>query len=153
MCQHCGCQSIPAIALLTEEHDAIVTIIGKIREDLRDGRLDAAASGCQQILAVLGPHTRVEEQGLFPPMRVEFPDQVDQLEAEHRSIEAVLSEAKDGTPADPQWPTRLRAALHDLRDHILKEQNGVFPASLAILRPEDWDLIDQIRAEGPAALS
>ncbi len=147
MCEYCGCQAIPAIATLTAEHDRIVNLIGEVRAALRANRLDAAADGCRRILAVLGPHVRVEEQGLFPAMRADFADQIDGLLAEHTAIEAVLSEASHGTPADSGWPWRLTTALADLREHILKEQNGVFPASLATLGAEDWDLLDRLRAE------
>jgi hemerythrin-like domain-containing protein len=146
MCEYCGCQSVPEIALLTEEHDTIVNLIGEVRTALDDRALDRAAHGCRRILVVLGPHVRVEEQALFPALQAEFGDQVDDLLAEHRSIEGVLAEAATGTPTAADWPWRLRNALHELREHILKEQDGVFPASLAVLRPEDWDRLDQVRA-------
>ena len=147
MCEYCGCQEIPAIALLTAEHDAIVNLIGEVRIAVGQTRLDQAANTCRRILAVLGPHTSVEEQALFPAMRAEFSDQIDTLLAEHRSIEAVLAEAIAGAPADPDWPGRLLGALHELREHILKEQDGVFPASLAVLAAEDWDRLDKLRAQ------
>ena len=44
------------------------------------------------------------------------------------------AEAADGTPDDPTWPARLLAVLELLREHILKEQDGVFPAALTVLR-------------------
>jgi len=153
MCEYCGCQEVPAIALLTAEHEAIVNLIGEVRGAVQRGRLDEAAEGCRRILRVLGPHTRVEEEALFPPMRAEFGDQVDDLQAEHRAIEAVLAEAVDGTPVDPEWPPRLLVAFHQLREHILKEQDGVFPATLAIFSPKDWDHVDQVRAGAPTALA
>jgi hypothetical protein len=149
VCEYCGCQEVPAIALLTAEHDAVVDPISEVRAAVEQRRLDDAADGCQRMQAVLGPHTRVEEQALFPAMRDEFPAQIDGLLAEHRSIEAVLAETAAGTPADPAWPARLLGALHDLREHILKEQDGVFPASLAILTAKDWDRLDEVRAEVP----
>jgi hemerythrin-like domain-containing protein len=151
MCEYCGCQEVPAIALLTAEHDAVVNLIGEVRSAVAESRLDDAADGCRRMQVLLGPHTRVEEQALFPPMRAEFPDQIDALQAEHRSIEAVLAETSTGTPTDPGWGQRLLGALHELREHILKEQDGVFPASLAVLTPEDWDRLDQARAEGQRA--
>jgi hemerythrin-like domain-containing protein len=147
MCEYCGCQEVPAIALHTAEHDAIVNLIGDVRAALEHDHLGDAAQGCRDILAVLGPHTQVEEQALFPAMRAEFPDQIDVLVAEHRSIESVLTEASTGAPTD--WVRRLPGALHELREHILKEQDGVFPATLAILTPEDWDRLDQVRRTGP----
>lgn len=153
MCEYCGCQEVPAIALLTEEHDAVVNLIGEVRRHVEAQQLDAAVAGCADILRILDPHTRVEEEALFPAMRSEFGDQVGELMAEHRLIEAVLGEATSGAPADPTWPHRLLATLEQLRDHILKEQDGVFPASLAVLSPEDWDHVDQVRAEAPSALT
>jgi hypothetical protein len=90
-------------------------------------------SGPLSIGAVLGPHTRVEENALFPPMADDFPDHVEALRAEHALIEGVLAESTEGTPADPGWPARLADALHTLRDHVLKEQEGLFPAALASL--------------------
>jgi hemerythrin-like domain-containing protein len=146
LCEYCGCQALEAIALLTAEHDAIVNLIGEVRTALAQGRVDDAAAGCREMLVALRPHVRVEEQALFPPMRAEFPDQIDALLGEHRLIESVLAEATSGTPAGPDWPARLLAVLHDLREHILKEQDGVFPAALATLRPTDWDRLDQLRA-------
>jgi hemerythrin-like domain-containing protein len=68
------------------------------------------------------------------------------LHAEHRRIEAVLGEAAQGTPADPSWPDRLVDTAELLREHILKEQDGVFPAALAGLSPEQWDAVDAVRA-------
>jgi hemerythrin-like domain-containing protein len=146
MCEYCGCQEVSAIARLTEEHDTVVNLIEAARSALDRGEIDRAAANCRRMLSVLVPHVRVEEEGLFPPMRDEFPEQVDQLRAEHRAIEAVLEEAAEATPTDPTWPGRLREAMHQLREHILKEQDGVFPAALATLEPGDWDRLDQIRA-------
>jgi hemerythrin-like domain-containing protein len=142
MCEYCGCQDIPAIAKLTAEHDDIVALMAQVAEALAGGDAEGAAQVCKQLLTVLRPHTTVEEQGLFPAMRGEFADQVEALQAEHRAIEAMLAEP----PTNAEWPRRLTAALHQLREHILKEQDGVFPASLAILAPEDWDHLDEVRA-------
>ncbi len=146
MCEYCGCQDVPAIAELTAEHEAIVNLMGEVRAALDHVRAEDVAYGCQRILAVLRPHVQVEEQALFPPMRAEFPEQIDGLLAEHDQIERVLAEAGTAAAAGPGWPQRLLAALHDLREHILKEQDGVFPASLAILTPEHWEVIDRIRS-------
>lgn len=48
--------------------------------------------------------------------------------------------------ADAGRPGRLRAAMDDLREHILKEQNGMFPAGLATLSAQDCNLLDRLRA-------
>ncbi len=145
MCEYCGCQSIPAIRELTSEHDAVVDQIGEVTRRLGDGNTAAAAEACRRITRILVPHTAVEEHGLFPAMAAEFPDQVESLQQEHRAIEAVLAECAAGTPPDPGWPERVLRALDLLREHILKEQDGVFPAALSVLRDDDWTLVDDIR--------
>ena len=68
------------------------------------------------------------------------------LRDEHRRVEAVLGAASTGTPADPSWPDELIATLRLLREHILKEQDGVFPAALTSLSGADWDAVDAVRA-------
>lgn len=146
MCEYCGCQALDAIADLTREHDQVVALISHVRAAHADGDLAAMATAARRITAVLGPHTAVEEHGLFPPLAAEFPDHIADLTAQHRHIDGVLGEAADGVPADPAWPTRLLDALHLLREHILAEQDGVFPAALASLDTADWDAIDVIRA-------
>ncbi len=147
MCEYCGCQQIATIAELTREHDAAVELVGRIQTALRGQHLEDVATRCQQILDILAPHTVVEEEGLFPEMADEFPDHVAVLRSEHREIEKVLGEAADGLPDDPTWPDRLIEVLHLLREHILKEQDGVFPAALAALDSGQWERIEILRAQ------
>lgn len=145
MCEYCGCQAVAAIDLLTREHEFVVNLIGEIRSAYASGDADRMARLTRTVASVLGPHTHVEEHGLFPALTEEFPQQVAALEAEHRQVESVLGEAADGTPADPGWPHRLMDTLELLRDHILAEQDGVFPAALTTLRTADWETIDAVR--------
>jgi hemerythrin-like domain-containing protein len=151
MCEHCGCQEIATIAELTREHDAVVALVGQIHSSLPGQRLEDVAEDCQKILAILAPHTVVEEQGLFPAMTDEFPDHIEVLRSEHRQIEQVLGEATGGAPDDPAWPDRLLGALFLLREHILKEQDGVFPAALIALEADQWERIEALRAQFGAA--
>jgi hemerythrin-like domain-containing protein len=147
MCEYCGCQQIAVIDELTREHDAVVALISQVRSSLAGHRLEDAAEFCAQISCLLGPHTVVEEQGLFPEMAGEFPDHIEVLRSEHRRIERVLAESTAGPPDDPTWPDRLLGALLLLREHILKEQDGVFPAALAALDADQWERIEDVRAQ------
>ena len=145
MCEYCGCQAVSVIAELTREHDTVVAMIGDARTALERGDVAGAAASARRIAAVLGPHTAVEENGLFPALEDEFASHVAGLVAEHRHIETVLAEAARGTPVDPRWPARLIDTLRLLREHILKEQDGAFPAALTSLRPSDWERIEGVR--------
>ncbi|MDW4911062.1 hemerythrin domain-containing protein [Streptomyces sp. ADMS] len=154
MCEYCGCQSLASIDELTREHDEVVRLISHVRPVRQDGDVDRMAQIAREITTVLDPHTQVEEHGLFPAMAGDFPEQIAVLEAEHRRIGAVLAEAADGaTSEDPNWPDRLIEAMALLRDHILKEQDGVFPAALANLSTEEWEAVEGVRAQAGGALS
>jgi hemerythrin-like domain-containing protein len=147
MCEYCGCQSVPVIAELTAEHDQIVELVGETRAAYQRADIEAMVELCRRISAVLAPHTVVEEQGLFPAMTADFPEQIAALQAEHRRIEAVLGAAGDGTArADEAWPARVIETLALLRKHIFKEQDGVFPAALSTLSNDQWDHLGELRA-------
>jgi hemerythrin-like domain-containing protein len=146
VCEYCGCQQISAIADLTREHDALVAQMSMVRAHLNADRNDAAAAGCRSMMSILGPHTQVEEHGLFPQLADEFPDHVQALRAEHTQIEGVLLESAHHTPTDPTWPDRLLSTFYLLREHILKEQDGMFPAALIALDGDQWDQVDAARA-------
>src|SRR6187455_3171169 len=72
MCEYCGCQQIATIAELYREHDSVVAVIAQIRSSLAGDRLEDVTGSCRQILAILAPHTVVEEEGLFPALSQEF---------------------------------------------------------------------------------
>jgi hemerythrin HHE cation binding domain-containing protein len=127
MCECCGCQAVTAIDDLTREHELVVNLIGEVRAAHAATDTVRMAELARRITAVLEPHTQVEEQGLFPAPAADFPDHVTALRADHRHIEAVLGEAAHETPTDPTWPGRFITTLDLLREHILKEQDGVFP--------------------------
>ena len=146
MCQYCGCQQPAAIDELTREHDAVVALIRDVTEQVAAGRIADVAATCRRISDLLGPHTVVEEEGLFPELESEFPDQIAALTREHRQVEHVLGEAASGVPADQSWPQRLQEVLLVLRQHTLKEQDGVFPAAVISLGADQWERVDAARA-------
>lgn len=145
MCEYCGCQNVEVIADLTAEHD-------RLRELGRELSAAAGASDltCARELAgamrdLLYPHTAVEERGLFPLMAGDFPDQMSALVAEHHVIDDVLADvAAASEPVD--WQHRVLLVVGQLFDHILKEQDGVFPAAFATLTTSQWDDVGAVRA-------
>jgi hypothetical protein len=147
VCEYCGCQALETIDELTQEHDEVVRLISHLRPAHEDGGVLRMAEVAREIAKVLGPHTEVEEHGLFPALAGDFPDRIAALEAEHRSIEAVLAEANGPFLTDPTWPDRLMEAMAVLRDHILKEQDGVFPAAPANLGTEEREAVEAARAK------
>jgi hemerythrin-like domain-containing protein len=152
VCEYCGCQDIEVIAELTAEHDELRNL-GRGLARAADARdLPAARPLAAAMQALLGPHTEVEERGLFPAMAADFGDQLDVLVQEHRSIDAALTDLALDTPS-ASWPDATRAALAHLFEHILKEQDGVFPAALSTLSRPDWETLAGVRRSVGSALS
>jgi hypothetical protein len=98
MCKYCGCQDVTAIGDLTREHDEVVGLMNKIRDTHTTSDIDATAAVARQIVDILAPHTTVAEEGHFPLLTHDFPDQITVLRAEYRHIEHVLAAAATGTP-------------------------------------------------------
>lgn len=149
MCEYCGCQQIPAISELTREHDQLRELGRELVAAADHDRAEDAASIAESMLAVLGAHTRVEEGGLFPAMSREFPEQITSLTIEHVAVHDTLADVANH-PHSPDWAADARWVVSSLFEHILKEQDGVFPAALSVLTPTDWDAVDQVRADAAA---
>lgn len=136
MCDHCGCREVSPIERLTTEHEAMLDLSGEIRTALRDGRESAARAMFTQLMAILGPHAKAEENGLFSVMRHRedtYDDYLDRLEADHRRLH------HGGATAIS--PDRMIAVLDDLSEHIRAENVGLFPAALATLSGDDWEVV------------
>ncbi len=153
MCEHCGCLSLPEIEELTIEHDAVLDLLREIRGRVSADDARGAADVCVRLSHLLAPHTVVEEEALLPALAREFPDHVAVLVAEHELVSGVLASIAQLGVRSEFWPDGLLRALDVLRAHISKEQDGVFPAALSTLTPEDWEEVDRVRARVGSALA
>lgn len=146
MCSYCGCQSIDVIGRFTAEHEQIINAAGELRRTVEAGRhagLEVTvAQRVDALAALLTPHTGAEEAGLFFVLRrdADFTDYVDSLCGEHVTLDDALA--------------RIRAGEHDLvasfyrqlRTHIEREEDGLFPSSLTALGGPDWAEVDALTA-------
>lgn len=152
MCEYCGCQAVTVIADLTREHDRALDAVRAAEQAARARDVAAARVALQDLAVVLRPHTAVEEEGLFPAMAREFPEQVHALVEDHRRLEAVCAKVQSTEPP-AGWPAEVATAMAELREHILKEQDGVFPAALSVLGAADWQAVEDVRATVGSALA
>jgi len=144
MCEYCGCQNVEVIAELTAEHDRLRELGRELSAAADAGDLTRAHQLAGDMRDLLDPHTAVEERGLFPLMAGEFPDQMVALAAEHLMIDDVLADI--ATASEPMdWERRAVLVVAQLFDHILKEQDGVFPAALATLTASEWAGVRAVR--------
>lgn len=144
MCDHCGCRELTPIAALMSEHDRLRELTGLIRSDLAAGDDTAARARFEQVLVVLGPHVAKEEGSLFPMLRRDgaLADHVGVLEGEHAGLFDAVDDLDDVGSAG-RWRDGVLAVLHDLDEHMYKEDFGLFPAALATLDGPDWDTMDR----------
>ncbi len=152
MCEYCGCQALATIEELTREHDAALDLMRTARLATAQGDLPAVRDACRELLLLLAPHNAVEEQALFVAMHEENPEHVDLLLSEHRLVHAVLNGLAHEAPSE-EWERRLTEALHTLREHIAKEQDGLFPAALATLSTAQWEAAERVRSTVGSVLS
>ena len=71
----------------------------------------------------------------------EFTDHIDSLCSEHTTLDAQLEAIRRaGSDVDP---VLVDTFLHDLRHHIDREDNGLFPAAAIALDAPDWAEVDE----------
>jgi hemerythrin-like domain-containing protein len=144
MCTYCGCESITVIGRFMAEHTEIINAAGELRRACEGGTSSQVAAAATRVEALLHPHTRDEETGLFTVMRrqEEFADHIDSLCAEHTTLDAQLEAIRTaGAGVDLAL---VDTFLHDLRHHIDREDNGLFPAAAIALEGPDWEEVDDV---------
>ena len=138
MCHYCGCRELPLIRDYIAEHERAIDLSGGAVRALDAGD-DAKAQVLLAALAVeLRAHWQGEENGLFAVMAREplWLEHIEPLVREHRALEQFLATVDLADAAQRQ---RLRAEVAELREHIAKEEDGLFPASLTGLDGDEWD--------------
>lgn len=138
MCSYCGCDSIGVVGRFMAEHVDIVNATGLLRRAAEAGDAAAVTRHAATVAQLLHPHTHAEEVGLFAVMREqeEFTEHVDTLCGEHESLDALLEDVASGAHH------RVREFEDQLRVHIDKEDNGLFPAAAVSLSGPDWERVD-----------
>lgn len=139
MCQYCGCREMPLLRDYIAEHERAVDHGREAVRCLDRDDLSAAGDRLAAMFDELRSHWQGEENGLFAVLHREelYAEHIDPLVREHRELAAFL-ENVDLT--DPDHRSRVRKEVEDLYEHIAKEEDGLFPASLTMLDGADWDV-------------
>lgn len=141
MCSYCGCHSIGIIGRFTAEHDELINVTGLLRRAVREGRTDVGEL-VDDVAHLLRPHTDAEEIGLFTVLRrdEDFDEHIAHLCSDHVELDDLLARIRAG---ETDLVDRFDA---DLRAHIQREENGLFPASLTTLGGQEWAEVDALTA-------
>ena len=121
------------------EHDAIVNSTYALQIAFRDQDVTAATTAGRILGELLHPHTHREQVGLFAEMAKDelFTEHVASLCAEHDQLDADLAAITAGDL------TRISTMITLLNNHIDREENGLFPAALAYLDDDQWEVIQR----------
>ena len=116
------------------EHVEIINATGDLRAGVHSGDGAAFATARARVAALLWPHTEAEEAGLFRIMAQDevYASHIETLCGEHQTLAGLLAAI---TPGDRAAMARFEDAL---RDHIDKEDNGLFPAAAIALDGPQW---------------
>ncbi len=127
------------IATLNAEHDAIVNSTYALQIALREHDTESAKTAGDSLAELLHPHTHREQVGLFAEMAKDelFTEHIASLCAEHDQLDAELDAISAGDL------TRITPMITLLNNHIDREENGLFPAALAFLDDDQWDIIQR----------
>ena len=138
MCHYCGCRHVSLIRDYIAEHERVTDLGGDAVRAIGVGDLEKARRCIDEMALGLASHWEGEENGIFAVMRreEEFAGYIAPLIAEHRDLADLLATVDVADPADQQ---RIRLAVVELHEHIAKEEDGLFPASLTALSGSDWD--------------
>jgi iron-sulfur cluster repair protein YtfE (RIC family) len=138
MCHYCGCRDVPLIKDYVAEHEEATELAADAVRALDHGDIAAARDLLAALAVSLRAHWQGEEDGLFRVMgrQSEYADYIAPLVREHRELEDLLATVDLADPVDQE---RVRTAVAELAEHIAREEDGLFPASLSALSGADWD--------------
>ena len=140
---------MPLLRDYIAEHERAINFGGEAVRAIDRGELARARHLLAEMATELAAHWLGEETGLFRVMSREemYAEHIAPLVREHRELAELLATV-DLSTADGQQA--IRDAVSDLYEHISKEEDGLFPASLTALDGVEWDAsIDAWHAAHP----
>lgn len=156
MCQYCGCREIGPIGTLMDEHVEIQNLCGDTRRHVERGDLASAVRTVRALDRLLRVHNAVEESSLYPAMThfEEYADQAGVLYDEHDDVDIVIADAlsRADDPASVDWKVVLDS-FEVLYEHIIREDNGLFPAAAIALDTDDWERAERARDSAEASIT
>ncbi|MBC2932806.1 hemerythrin domain-containing protein [Nocardioides sp. zg-1228] len=138
MCHYCGCRQIPLIRDFIAEHELVLELGMRALEQAGHGAFEQAGSTVEAMRAELRSHWQGEEEGIFALMRTDelYRQHIDPLVDEHRELGALLAGLDLGRADDRDL---LHHQMTELRIHISKEEDGIFPVTLVEFSGPEWD--------------
>ncbi|WP_255513652.1 hemerythrin domain-containing protein [Kribbella voronezhensis] len=140
------------IAELMDEHFVLLDLAGDVRRALVADDRSRAVQVLEVLADRLDRHVGREERGVFAALKEQgdFADAVEDLESEHVSFDQRLSSLD---PAGESFARDMAALLDELREHIDKENLGVFPVAVVSLGASGWEMVGRAHDGEPSFLT
>ena len=129
---------MPLLRDYIAEHERATNFGGEAVRAIDRGDLGRARHLLGEMATELAAHWQGEETGLFRVMAREelFAEHIAPLIGEHRELAELLATVDIGKPEGQQAIRDRDVRPHE---HISKEEDGLFPASLTSLGGDEWD--------------
>ncbi|EWT04698.1 hypothetical protein N864_10615 [Intrasporangium chromatireducens Q5-1] len=84
----------------------------------------------QQVEELLVPHSKAEEEVVYPAIKQTAPDEADEVDdglAEHHHVEEVLTQLLGMDPDEPGADGLIAAMIGEVRHHVEEEEQDILP--------------------------
>jgi hemerythrin-like domain-containing protein len=115
------------ITLIKDDHAKLEAVFKK----LESAEPDQIPQLLQQVTELLVPHSKAEEEVVYPAIKSTVPDEesdVDDGLAEHHHVEATLKKLRASDPEAPGVDGLIAAMIGEVRHHVEEEEDQILPA-------------------------
>ena len=84
----------------------------------------------ERMINELSVHAGIEEQVLYPTVRMEVPDgraMEEEARREHEEAKQTLRRLDRMDPSEPEFDSSVRQLIRDVRHHVQEEEGEMFP--------------------------
>jgi hemerythrin-like domain-containing protein len=116
------------VTLIKEDHRKLEAVFKQLESEPEDVR-----SLLRQVAELLIPHSKAEEQVVYPAIKATAPDEAEDVEdgiAEHHHVEEVLEGLLSGDPEAPGADGLIAAMIGEVRHHVEEEEEDILPKFL-----------------------
>lgn len=114
------------ITLIKADHQKLEAVFKKL-ETAEPGDIKSLL---QQVAELLIPHSKAEEQVVYPAIKAAAPDEesdVDDGIEEHHHVEQTLQELLGSDPAAPGVDGLIAGMIGEVRHHVEEEEEDILP--------------------------
>ena len=113
------------VTLIKEDHRKLEAVFKQLEKEPDD-----VHSLLEQVAELLIPHSKAEEQVVYPAITSTAPDEREDVEdgiAEHHHVEEALEQLLAGDPKAPGADGVIAAMIGEVRHHVQEEEEEILP--------------------------